>query len=489
MAKIGAPDYCHLFIADTEIRLVSAQDGSQIVAWPFTCLRRYMSSQGKFSLEAGRRAPTGEGKFVFITSQHEEIYKVLDNVIKSRAGGTAQPPPPPRPIGLPIPVSSPHEDSYDHLMSSPLKGITPAHSIHPNYDQNPVSTLSQRRSAGPISDYASPYSHVKNRESVSSARDIVPGEGYDTLIHQADSKAFPTEGYDTLNPNKPTRVAPPPPPEDMYNTIDNNVSSGNKLVQHASGSSPTDDTYDSLNYKQGSPNKRYTFTSPERQASVEGDTYNVLAHMGSPVSSPTLQDEYSALDRPQIPLRQSKSFPIPPSKVPSTAGYDRSSISRVSSFGSYDHTTSIRDSRLSTSSVPADDQDFYSSIDNDAANKQTTPKPTGTANNTEEERNKQNLVSSLRASLIADGLNLNKINPVNIAGRRRCSVDTIDESDTYDSIDEENKKNVVARPARSPSAPPEYVEDIYEDPDNQPQQRPSKPKLPGPKPTKPRKKK
>ncbi|EDO38904.1 predicted protein, partial [Nematostella vectensis] len=61
--------------------------------WPFTCLRRYMSNKGKFTIEAGRRAPTGEGKFSFLTSQHDEIYKVLDTVIKSRAsrGGSSTP--------------------------------------------------------------------------------------------------------------------------------------------------------------------------------------------------------------------------------------------------------------------------------------------------------------------------------------------------------------------------------------------------------------
>lgn len=443
------------------------------------------------------------------TSQHDEIYKLLDNVIKSRAGSTSQPPPPPRPTDLPIPTSPTHDDSYDHLMSSPLKGITPAHPIHPNYDQNPISTMSQRSTKGQINDYASPYGHMRNRESLSAARDfeVATGEGYDTLHHQRDSKEFLAEGYDVLNPNKPTRVAPPLPSEqcteDVYNTIDSGVTGnrdgGYDKDQHASGSSPADDTYDSLDYKQGSTNKRYTYTSPEctLQDSGEGDTYNMLAHVASPVTSPmtspgpqnTGSDDYSTLDRPHAPLRQSKSFPIPPPRVPSTTGmpqgYNRSSISSVSSFGSFDHSGSFRDSRLSSTSSPIDDQDFYSSIDNDTTNKKSQNK----VSNAEEEKNKQSLVSSLRASLIADGLNLNKINQGNISGRRRCSVDIIEESDMYDKIDEGDRKSVVNRSARSPSAPVEHVEDIYEDPDNQSHRASTKPKISGPKPVKPRKKK
>ncbi|KAL9989645.1 hypothetical protein ACROYT_G004212 [Oculina patagonica] len=85
MARLGATDTCHLHVANSELRLLCAKDGRLLVAWPFTCLRRYMSTRGKFTVEAGRRAPTGQGKFTFLTPQHDEIYKLLDNVVKSRA--------------------------------------------------------------------------------------------------------------------------------------------------------------------------------------------------------------------------------------------------------------------------------------------------------------------------------------------------------------------------------------------------------------------
>ena len=85
LTKVGASESCHLHIANNELRLLCAKDGRLLVAWPLTCLRRYMSSRGKFIVEAGRRAPTGEGKFTFLSPQHDEIYKVLDSVVKSRA--------------------------------------------------------------------------------------------------------------------------------------------------------------------------------------------------------------------------------------------------------------------------------------------------------------------------------------------------------------------------------------------------------------------
>ncbi|KAK3727170.1 hypothetical protein QZH41_015187, partial [Actinostola sp. cb2023] len=579
MTKLGAQNTCHLFIADTEIRLVSAQDGSQLVAWPFTCLRRYMSSRGKFCLEAGRRAPTGEGKFTFTTSQHDEIYKLLDNVIKSRAGHAGQvTAASSRPSELPLHKAASNDDSYDHLMSSPLAGVTPVHAPHPNYNQNVMPSLSQKSDKLKTNDYASPYAHMRNRESVTSMRatkdvDVVhndvKSEGYDTLSHQAvdtptSNKGI--DGYDMLNPSMPSRLPPPAPAtthsqtpcdnpdgktEGFYNTINTTQSESEKQadkggeddyynnLNHGPGSPPDgDNTYDSLDHQQGSVTKQggLSFTTAferMRQTSfnVDDDTYNVLSHVGSPVSSPVPKgvdaggDDYSTLDRtntsPHTPLRQTKSYPVPPPRVPSTAserfsqGYDRSSISSVSSGGSFDVIGSFRESQLSMSPAP-DEQDFYSSIDygtvtptrtapapptkqggTDVPAKQVIPKPSRRTkpqdiDEDNQQRNRKSLVSNLRASLIADGLNLRKISPGK-HGVRRHSVDAIEESDTYDQINEavqkeggtHNKKAVRNKLVRSPSAPVE-PEDIYEDPDISSQ---SKQKVLAPKPVKPRKKK
>lgn len=533
MAKIGAPNTCHLFIADTEIRLVSAQDGSQLIAWPFTCLRRYMSSRGKFSLEAGRRAPTGEGKFTFITSQHDEIYKLLDNVIKFRAGSITSAPIS-KPSHLPMQEPIQNDDSYDHLMSSPMKGVAPVHTVHPNYNQNiMVSPLKSDKQSN-SNDYASPYGHMKNHESTTSSNAEVMQQTGDIVTNPRNSKIQNDNGYDLLNPTMPTRNPPPPPMSnestgentgDFYNTISNQMTDKEEEFYDKLDHSYEDDTYDSLDHQMGSVTKPGRHSTSSEQETFDGDTYNILEHVGTPVSSPlpskgvkvdeysTLDrassnmgapigspalrdmgiDEYSTLDRPpHPPLRQTKSFPIPPPKVSSTAseprlsqGFDRSSISSPSSYGSSDFACS--DSHLS---LPTDDQDFYASIDNKVTSKQTSlkPLPKSRQKDVDEDRNRNSVVSNLRASLIADGLNLSKITP-NKLGLRRCSVETIEESDTYDQINEgvtQNQKKVTNKLIRSPSAPTE-PEDIYEDPEISSHQ--SKPKVPGNKPAKPRKKK
>lgn len=43
-----------------------------------------MSFRGKFIVEVGRRVFIGEGKFIFLFFQYDQIYKVLDNIVKFR---------------------------------------------------------------------------------------------------------------------------------------------------------------------------------------------------------------------------------------------------------------------------------------------------------------------------------------------------------------------------------------------------------------------
>ena len=88
MARIEAVLPCHLQLVHSEVRLVSAMDGKLLGLWPFKCIRRYKFVSNLFSIEAGRKAPTGEGIFEFISNECSEIYRVMDTIIRTKAGDT-----------------------------------------------------------------------------------------------------------------------------------------------------------------------------------------------------------------------------------------------------------------------------------------------------------------------------------------------------------------------------------------------------------------
>ena len=60
-------------------------DGKVLGMWPFKCIRRYKFDGNVFCIEAGRKAPTGQGLFQFISNECSEIYRVMDNIIRSKA--------------------------------------------------------------------------------------------------------------------------------------------------------------------------------------------------------------------------------------------------------------------------------------------------------------------------------------------------------------------------------------------------------------------
>ena len=85
MVKINAIFPCHLQLVHSEVRLISAMDGKVLGMWPFKCIRRYKFDGNVFCIEAGRKAPTGQGLFQFISNECSEIYRVMDNIIRSKA--------------------------------------------------------------------------------------------------------------------------------------------------------------------------------------------------------------------------------------------------------------------------------------------------------------------------------------------------------------------------------------------------------------------
>ena len=82
MQKIGAAQQrCLLHFTKWGITL-ALQDSRAILAmWPLKTIRNYENfGNSQFSIEAGRRAPMGDGKYVFNTNigQDEEMFNVLD---------------------------------------------------------------------------------------------------------------------------------------------------------------------------------------------------------------------------------------------------------------------------------------------------------------------------------------------------------------------------------------------------------------------------
>lgn len=295
MLKLGATGKCHLHVANSELRLLCAKDGRLLVAWPFTCLRRYMSTRGKFTIEAGRRAPTGEGKFAFFTPQYDEIYKLLDNVVKSRAG------------------HKPSHETMEKKHSVPIDSVSTNCKETPDnsYEQLsciPVTTSSMTNSLKDT--YAAPYGHLPSRDMT---RTGLPH------VTQGASQAIPTEDdqYNTLSQpihgSEEPRIqhVQKPVVANEYNTLDQHLALPHQgqdmysVLQHSSNpptgslQKETEDVYNvigetlhSVPHASVQENKDVynTLSSPQRNVlppttSAPEETYNALDH-GSPVLPP-----------------------------------------------------------------------------------------------------------------------------------------------------------------------------------------------------------
>ena len=69
-----------LEVADSYICFQYQHYPTERMQWPLTCIRKYGSnSKGNlFIIEAGRRAPQGEGLYAFRTKEADEIRKKID---------------------------------------------------------------------------------------------------------------------------------------------------------------------------------------------------------------------------------------------------------------------------------------------------------------------------------------------------------------------------------------------------------------------------
>lgn len=338
LSRLGATDTCHLHVTNSELRLLCAKDGRLLVAWPFTCLRRYMSTRGKFTVEAGRRAPTGEGKFKFLTLQHDEIYKLLDNVVKSRAShkpNTSSHESLRKTQSVPIATASNSKDmpenGYDHLATTPVSSVTD-HQLSPGMANSMKNT------------YSSPYGHLPSWDVTKTgpplkgqgAPQVVPGsrvsveseEGdqYNTLTQpvqgtneqlqlQQGRYAVGEDGYNILEKCLPSSQDG----QDMYNVLDHGPKPQTTSQHKQKG---TDDVYNMIGEtlhpvsstvavrSQANEDVYNTLSTSQRNSEPlpttgPEETYNTLDH-GSPAKSPHKASHYTASTDAQGSVRPPK---------------------------------------------------------------------------------------------------------------------------------------------------------------------------------------
>ncbi|XP_078667900.1 uncharacterized protein LOC144909678 [Branchiostoma floridae x Branchiostoma belcheri] len=74
-----------LQVNPTCLTLQDRRTNQELYSWPYKYLRRYGRDKTQFSLEAGRKCASGEGKFEFATSEGNSIFNNVDAFVKGRA--------------------------------------------------------------------------------------------------------------------------------------------------------------------------------------------------------------------------------------------------------------------------------------------------------------------------------------------------------------------------------------------------------------------
>ena len=77
----------YLEVTDTDVVFTYEHYPSEVTKWPLSCIRKYgINVDGDiFALEAGRRAPDGEGLYAFRTGEAGEIRRRVDYYTSGRA--------------------------------------------------------------------------------------------------------------------------------------------------------------------------------------------------------------------------------------------------------------------------------------------------------------------------------------------------------------------------------------------------------------------
>ena len=160
------------------IKLALHPSGSLVAEWPLQCIRHYACEEGKFKFQVGRKAPLGEGLYVFQTADGDAMFEVLDYLIRAAAGQLVHPPPGLQQFG-PTP-------GYHHLQHGP-QATAPL-----RLQQGPPpalpSTLPPGRQvvpSGADGAHASHFAHRLSGDSHSGERAQlpIPASEYNTLDH------------------------------------------------------------------------------------------------------------------------------------------------------------------------------------------------------------------------------------------------------------------------------------------------------------------
>lgn len=85
MDRLQAKGRLILKLSPAEIQLAQAGSLVMIASWPLGSLKRYLSEDGVFTIEMGRRSPRGQGLYSFKTSQDSILFDKVQYLIKKVA--------------------------------------------------------------------------------------------------------------------------------------------------------------------------------------------------------------------------------------------------------------------------------------------------------------------------------------------------------------------------------------------------------------------
>nr|XP_039250755.1 docking protein 1-like [Styela clava]XP_039255329.1 docking protein 1-like [Styela clava] len=195
-----------LVVSAEDVELRDKGTKQVITRWPLQLLRKYGRDKQEFSLEAGRRCPTGPGMFYFITDHYNAIFQDVDNKVRNLA-----------------------ERGRAHSTSSTKAGVSPTF-------KPPDSPLIQTSvPPSPFRDGESEYDNpLDMRKSAASIEESIYNEPVNSKPSKKGQKGKPENPTakgkgGKLGPQKPDRSnpkkkdkkgmkgqslpAPPPPPQ------------------------------------------------------------------------------------------------------------------------------------------------------------------------------------------------------------------------------------------------------------------------------------